>query len=235
MFAARGQGAVPARARQLIVAVSDTWNSTTGRLVYYDRVGKAWKPRIVKPIPVLFGRKGLAWGRGVLAHPPGSSAPVKKERDGRTPAGCFAIGGIYGYASSLPPGAKFPYRQVSKWDAWSDDPKSPLYNRHVVVDPKRGVPPWFQKARMRLGDFAYEWKIEIRHNSDPPVPGDGSAIFFHIRRGPDRPTAGCTTMAKPQLIAMIQWLRSEAAPHFVVLPKAEYGKLQRSWKLPPSP
>ena len=36
---------------------------------------------------------------------------------------------------------------------------------------------------MRSGDFAYHWLIEIRHNSDPPVPGAGSAIFFHIRRG----------------------------------------------------
>ena len=57
---------------------------------------------------------------------------------------------------------------------------------------------------MRSGDFAYRWLVEIRHNADPPVPGYGSAIFFHIRRGPSRPSAGCTTMAEKNLVELIR-------------------------------
>ena len=226
---------VPGNCRQIVVATGESWKSNKGRLVYYERNGRTWKPVTNRPIPVLFGRKGLAWGRGAIPLKPPSGEPVKRERDGKTPVGCFRLGRVYGYAPALPAGADYPYHRVTKWDAWSDDPKSPVYNRHVTVDPKKGIPGWFKKARMRLGDFAYEWKIEIRHNSDPPVPGAGSAIFFHIRRGPNRTTAGCTTMAKSELMTLIKWLRADANPHYVVLPEAKYAELRRAWRLPPAP
>jgi hypothetical protein len=86
---------------------------------------------------------------------------------------------------------------------------------------------------MRSGDFAYHWLVEIRHNSDPPVPGAGSAIFFHIRRGVNRPTTGCTTMAQENLVKMITWLRVKRHPCYALLPANEYDQKWRSWKLPP--
>ena len=82
------------------------------------------------------------------------------------------------------------------------------------------------------GTLPIKYKIEIQHNSDPPVPGHGSAIFFHIRRGPDRPTHGCTTMPESELTRVIAWLREDNNPHYVVLPKAEYDQLQGPWGLP---
>src|SRR5438309_2057552 len=86
--------------------------------------------------------------------------------------------------------------------------------------------------KMRSGDFAYRWLIEIRHNSDPPVPGAGSAIFFHIRRGVNRPTTGCTTMAEPDLVRIITWLRAPRHPCYALLPAAEYDKKWQAWNLP---
>ncbi len=85
---------------------------------------------------------------------------------------------------------------------------------------------------MRHNDFAYRWLVEIRHNSDPPEPGAGSAIFFHIRRGVDRPTAGCTTMAESDLVKMIRWLRAAKNPHYALLPKTEYLAKWQAWGLP---
>jgi L,D-peptidoglycan transpeptidase YkuD (ErfK/YbiS/YcfS/YnhG family) len=85
---------------------------------------------------------------------------------------------------------------------------------------------------MRQGDFAYRWLVEIRHNADPPVPGFGSAIFFHIRRGPDRPSAGCTTMAEGDLVALIKWLRVDQHPRYVCLPRLEYLRYWKAWNLP---
>jgi L,D-peptidoglycan transpeptidase YkuD (ErfK/YbiS/YcfS/YnhG family) len=85
---------------------------------------------------------------------------------------------------------------------------------------------------MRMEDHAHSLKLEIRHNADPPVPGMGSAIFFHIRRGPDRSTAGCTTMKQEDLVALIGWLDPQAAPHLVLLPQAEYRELGEQWRLP---
>jgi L,D-peptidoglycan transpeptidase YkuD (ErfK/YbiS/YcfS/YnhG family) len=64
------------------------------------------------------------------------------------------------------------------------------------------------------------------------VPGGGSAIFFHVRRGPDKPSAGCTTMAVEPLEWMIRWLRPEDSPHYVLLPRADYMALRLKWRLP---
>ncbi len=214
--------------RQLVVSVAPSWDSSRGSLRLFEKTGNEWKSAS-GPIPVLYGKNGLVWGRGVLGtDEPG---PHKVERDKRAPAGVFAIGKIYTYDERLPDGANYPFRQITAADAWVDDPTLPEYNRFVTVDLKN-PPPWFAKQRMRLNDFAYRWLVEIRHNADPPVAGAGSAIFFHIRRAPDRPSAGCTTMAEADLAGLIKWLRADKHPHYVLLPRSEYEKKWHSWGLP---
>ncbi len=229
--AAKGDG-IPKSAGQIVVAVADSWDSTTGRLQCYQRTASGWKPAFPKPIAVLFGRSGLAWGRGVAGQ--GEKGVHKREGDRRAPAGVFRIGKVYGYDARLSVNPRYPYRQVGEFDAWPDDPKNPYYNRHIVVDPRR-VPTWFESQKMRHGDDAYRWLVEIRHNSDPPKAGHGSAIFFHTRRGPTRATAGCTTMSRSDLLRFIGWLNAKARPHYVLLPAAEYRKKMRTWGLPPQP
>lgn len=233
LFALPGMNAfadgVPDNCTQLILGIAPTWNSMRGDLGLYERSGGGdWK-LVAGPFPALFGKNGLAWGVGLA----GQSEPGlhKKERDGRAPAGVFEIGQVFGYAPHLPAGADYPYHQVTEADVWSDDPRSPNYNRHIVIDPKN-PPDNYSHEKMRPGDFAYEWIIEIRHNSDPPVPGAGSAIFFHIRRGVNRPTTGCTTMAKENLLKVITWLRAQRHPCYALLPAAEYDKKWHVWDLP---
>ncbi len=214
--------------KQLIVSVAPTWDSMTGKLQLFERAGDGWKA-VAPPVAVIYGKNGLVWGRGVLGtDEPGTH---KQERDGRAPAGVFRIGTIYTYDDALPVGAKYPFRTVGAGDAWVDDITSPDYNKHVVVDPNN-PPPWFEKQKMRHGDFAYHWLVEIRHNSDPPVPNAGSAIFFHIRRGPSRPSAGCTVMAEDNLVKMIRWLRADQRPHYALLPRSEYEAKWKAWGLP---
>ncbi len=220
---------VPANCSQLIVATAADWNSMRGQIQRFEKTNGEWKP-VSAPIPVLFGKNGLAWGSGLAGQ--NEQGLHKKERDGRAPAGVFAIGEVFGYDSKLPPGGDYPYHQVTEADIWSDDPRSPNYNRHVVIDPKN-PPDKYSHEKMRSGDFAYHWLVEIRHNSDPPVPGDGSAIFFHIRRGVNRATTGCTTMAEPELVKMVTWMRASRHPCYVLLPADEYEKKRQSWNLPP--
>lgn len=212
---------------QLIAGIASDWNDTAGSLYLFDRSGSVWK-LVSGPWPVLFGRSGLAWGRGVASA---SGGPVKTEKDRRAPAGIFKIGKIYTYDAALPDGSDYPFRQLGRGDAWIDDPTHPDYNRHVIVDPEN-PPPWFEKQKMRHGDFAYRWLVEIRHNADPPVPEAGSAIFFHIRRGPSKPSAGCTTMAEADLVRLIRWLRAEKRPHYALLPAQEYRARWKAWGLP---
>src|SRR5581483_10128289 len=173
---------VPDDCRQLIVGVAPDWNSIHGKLRLFERAdaNAPWKP--VSPAEaVLFGKTGLAWGSGIAGQD--ENGLRKTEHDGRAPAGIFRIGKIYTYDAQLPSGADYKFHQVTRADAWVDDPTSPNYNKFVTIPEPNNPPPWFEKQKMRHGDFAYRWLVEIRHNSDPPVPGHGSAIFFHIRRG----------------------------------------------------
>jgi L,D-peptidoglycan transpeptidase YkuD (ErfK/YbiS/YcfS/YnhG family) len=213
---------------QLIIGIASTWDSMHGQLRRFDKTPAGWRPA-GPPVPVLFGKSGMAWGRGLIIGQ--GHAPEKLEHDHRAPAGVFRIGIIYTYDQSLPPGADFPFHTVGDSDAWVDDIHNPHYNQHVTVDPKN-PPPWFEKQKMRSGDFAYRWLVEIRHNADPPIPGYGSAIFFHIRRGPNRPSAGCTTLAESSLIDMIRWLRASDNPAYVCLPRSEYLARWKEWGLP---
>ena len=220
---------VPDDCTQLMLGIAPTWDSPRGELRLFERPrGGDWKV-VAGPYPVLFGKKGLAWGTGISGQ--NESGLRKKERDGRAPAGIFEIGQVFGYDAHLPAGADYPYHQVTDADIWSDDPRSPNYNRHIVIDPKN-PPDNYTHERMRSGDFAYHWLIEIRHNSDPPVPGAGSAIFFHIRRGVNRPTTGCTTMAQDNLVKIITWLRAKRHPCYALLPTSEYENKWRAWNLP---
>lgn len=221
---------VPDDCTQLLVAVAPDWNSLQGELRLYERSrGGKWSQNGAM-IPVLFGKNGLAWGSGLAGQDePGLR---KKERDGRAPAGVFGIGKIYTYDAQLPGGANFPFRQVTTADAWIDDPAHPDYNRFVTIPDPENPPAWFEKQKMRHNDFAYRWLVEVRHNSDPPVAGDGSAIFFHIRRGVTRPTAGCTTMAQQDLVRVISWLKSSGRPCYALLPAEQYERKWSTWNLP---
>ncbi len=228
-FSKANADGVPNDCMQLIVGMAPTSNSMRGELRLFERArGGDWSA-VAGPFPVLFGKNGLAWGTGLAGqNEPGLR---KKERDGRAPAGVFEIGQVFGYEAHLPAGGDYPYRQVTEADIWSDDPRSPNYNRHIVIDPKN-PPDNYTHEKMRSGDFAYHWLVEIRHNSDPPVPGAGSAIFFHIRRGENRPTTGCTTMAQENLVKLITWLRAKRHPCYALLPANEYDEKWRSWNLP---
>ena len=215
---------------QLVVVVTDGWDSSEGKLMCFSREGrKSWRPKLKEPIPVMLGSKGIAWGRGAFTE---VGKKIKKEGDGCAPAGIFKIGKIFGEFESLPVKSKYPYHRITKLDAWVDDPKNPFYNRHVKIGPHEKEPVWFQFQRMRLGDPAYKWLIEIRHNSDPPKPGYGSAIFFHVQRGPGRKTAGCTAMKLIDLERLIVFLRKDKNPHYILLPNLEYKRKIKTLNLP---
>jgi L,D-peptidoglycan transpeptidase YkuD (ErfK/YbiS/YcfS/YnhG family) len=234
--AAEAPTRIPDPTRQLVVTVTDGWNTHRGTLYQFSRTKDAGPWNLAsETTPVLLGKAGLAWGRGLLPVPHGANGiPSKQERDTRAPAGCFKIGMLFGYAAKAPQGITLPYYQVTAKDCWIDDSNHPDYNRHVVVNPQQ-PPLWYDKQKMRLGDFAYELMLEVRHNTDPPQAGAGSAIFFHIRRGPDSPTHGCTTMTKANLISLTTWLKPEAKPLYVLLPRQEYNARIKSWGLPAIP
>jgi L,D-peptidoglycan transpeptidase YkuD (ErfK/YbiS/YcfS/YnhG family) len=228
------QAQIPTDCTQIIVGTSKGWGCSHASLTLYEKNGKHWQV-VINTWQARLGKEGLAWGNGI--HPPqGSSAPIKKEGDQRTPAGIFRIGGAYGYAPEIARLEKLAYRQITVRDLWVEDPSSPFYNQHIILNngPKTS---WQQKAQMRQNDHAHSLKLYIAHNDaifgGKPIPGRGSAIFFHIwRDGGARATAGCTTMSEPALKKLIARINPDRNPVYVVMPRQEYQRFRKSWRLP---
>jgi len=218
-------------AKQMVVCLAPDNSSFAGTLQLFHRDDSGVWQRDGDAWPVLFARKGLAWGRGL--NPP-QTGPQKRSDDHRNPAGLFKIGYALGYAPKLPPGSGgWPYHQVTDRDAWIDDPTLPEYNHLYTLSPGTPKPPWWEKERLHMGDFAYEWMVLIEDNYDNAVPGAGTDIFFHIRRGEHYRTAGCTTMARPDLVRLIKWLRLGSNAMVAELSRADYERVWKDWHLPP--
>ena len=220
-------------ARQMIVCLAPDSSSSEGTLQLFSRDASGhWRPDGDR-WPVMFGRGGLAWGRGL--HPP---QPGLQKRDGdhRNPAGLFKIGMVLGYASKLPNGANdWPYHQVTDRDAWIDDPAlSQLPYNHLYTLPSDAtLPAWWEKEHMHLDDKAYQWLVLIEHNYDHPDPMAGNEIFFHVRRGEHYRTAGCTTMKLEDLERLIKWLQPGSNAMLAELTRADYARVWNDWHLPP--
>ncbi len=220
-------------AKQMVVCLAPDASSSEGTLQLFHRDDSGQWQADGKPWPVLFGKGGLAWGRGLHPAQPG---PQKLGGDHRNPAGLFKIGPVLGYAPKLPEGSKdWPYHQVTDRDAWIDDPKLTdlTYNHLYTLPPGTPYPAWWEKEHMHLGDIAYEWLVLIEHNYDDPVPDAGNEIFFHVRRGEHYRTAGCTTMDLGHLEQLIKWLDPDADPMLAEMTRADYARFWKDWHLPP--
>ena len=215
---------------QVLVGIAEGWNSTHATLTLYEKKGDEWKVE-GKSWPSRLGKNGLAWGRGLHSNPEG--ATLKKEGDWKSPAGAFAIGGVWGYERSIKKHRKLPYTRITPRHLWVEDAESKYYNQQVVLkhDPKTA---WEKKAQMRQNDPAHALKLFIAHNAPPKVvKGGGSSIFFHIwRDNGGRPTAGCTVMHEKQLRDLISRIDPDKRPVYVLLTKAEYEKRRKEWSLP---
>ena len=222
---------VPEKTQQAIVSHSSSWASSHAEMYLYEREsGGAWK-QVKGPIKARLGRKGSAWGIGLQKNPTG--ATMKKEGDGKSPAGVFEIGGAWGDATNIKKHPKLPYRKVTPRDLWVEDSKSKHYNQHLILDhaPKT---TWEKKQQMKQNDHAHSLKLFIKHNAAPnATPQGGSAVFFHIwRGGGSKPTAGCTTMPENELKKVVAWVDPTKHPVYILLPKSEYKAKQSAWKLP---
>ena len=223
---------------QLLVVTTADWNAVPGTLERYERknLSKKWKS-VGTPIPVVVAKKGLGWGAG-LAPPSGFSKrsdddPVKREGDTRAPAGLFRLRTAFGYASQEPAGWKMPYIALSPTVECVDDVQSKYYNR--VVDRATVTPDWNSAEHMLYSNGQYRWGLVVDHNTDPVRPGAGSCIFMHIWLGTGEGTVGCTAMAQENVEALLGWLDPAGKPLLLELPRAEYEKVRRHWKLPKLP
>src|ERR1035438_2392356 len=163
---------------QILVVTTQDWNGVEGTLQAYERpqARKKWKAA-GSPIQVVVGKNGLGWGAGVVpdAARREDSDPIKKEGDGKSPAGIFRLSTAFGYAAQEPPGWKMPYLSLTPSVECVDDAQSKFYNR--VLDRATVAPDWSSSEQMLRDDGEYRWGVVVDHNAEPITPGGGSWSF----------------------------------------------------------
>ena len=134
----------------------------------------------------------VALGRGgILAN--------KREGDGATPRGTYRLKRLWWRADRNPrPSTPLPLRQIRAEDAWCEDPADRRYNLPVRVPPAASGDPLHRE------DHLYDFIIEIDHNTRPRVSRRGSAVFLHLARPDFTPSAGCVTMSKAWMRALLR-------------------------------
>jgi L,D-peptidoglycan transpeptidase YkuD (ErfK/YbiS/YcfS/YnhG family) len=173
---------------QQITVVAPSRRSTVASLALQEcgrRVLGPWRARV--------GRGGLS------AH--------RREGDGTTPLGTFALGPTV-YGLDPDPGVAYRYHRLVCGDWWDEDPRSPGYNtfRHV----RCGASPPFggDSEALWRETVAYREFAVVEYNTPPAVPGRGSGIFLHDDTG--SATNGCVSLPRPELLRLLRRLRPGA-------------------------
>lgn len=231
------------QSRQMIVVTTNNWNAVPGTLQRYVRrtLRSAWQP-VGKPIPIVVGRSGLAWGAGLHGEPATlaqGNDPLKREGDGKSPAGVFRLNATFGYAPKGKAGTlKMPYVASTATMQCVDDTQSAYYNR-VVERAQLKQPDWNSHEDMLRKDELYRWGVVVEHNVGgvgqsnlKAKPKGGSCIFLHIWNGPNSSTSGCTAMEAELMEDVLRWLDARQQPVLVQLPASEYARLKAAWQLP---
>lgn len=174
--------AFPAKALQLLRVSRSLGAPCTGRL----RAGSL-------VIPCSLGRNGVT-------H-------FKREGDGKTPIGRFAIHSGYVQRERFRalPATRCALRQLKGNEGWCDDAKSPTYNRPIRLPNPAG------HEILKRSDGVYDLILVLDYNLRPRIRGRGSAIFFHLSRERGEPTAGCVAISPADMRRLLPRLSKKAS------------------------
>lgn len=179
-------------AEQLIVV--DTYSSTAD--VYcFEKTQTGWKD-----IAGIEKVKGYVGTQGISIH--------ANEYESYTPAGLFGIGTGFGICDD--PGTGLDYFKVTNDSYWVDDVNSKYYNQHIEGTQNRD---WTSAEHLIDYSGSYNYCAFIEYNSDPAVPGKGSAFFLHVGSSP---TAGCVAVSENAMINILKWLKKEKQPQILI-------------------
>jgi D-alanyl-D-alanine dipeptidase len=159
------------------------------------------------------------------------SEPLKKEGDGRAPAGIFRLTTAFGFASRLGPHASLPFTQITPAVECVDDQNSRFYNR--IVKRTNVAVDWKSSEQMSAYGAQYKWGIVVDYNSAPSIAGAGSCIFLHVWSGAGHGTAGCTAMPETNITKLIDWLSPQKHPVLVQMPRTAFSRYGAAMRLPP--
>jgi L,D-peptidoglycan transpeptidase YkuD (ErfK/YbiS/YcfS/YnhG family) len=162
-----------------------------------DKALAATPPRFVDPV---YSAGRLSWpgGGAPAVCGRGGVRPDKREGDGASPEGRFPLlPGFYRADRIALPPTHLAMTALRPEDGWVDDPADPRYNR-IVSLPYPG-----HHEEMWRTDGLYDLVVPIGYNSDPPLPGRGSAIFLHVARPDFAATEGCIAATRDVLTGLL--------------------------------
>jgi L,D-peptidoglycan transpeptidase YkuD (ErfK/YbiS/YcfS/YnhG family) len=159
-----------------------------------QRQGTQWKPMFMPSFSAVIGKNGVA----VIGE--------KKEGDLKTPAGLYLIGEAFG---TEPLALKMDYKYITAADKFIDDVKHKDYNTWVS-----GVTDATSYESMLIKPYAIG--VVINYNIKPTRAGAGSAIFLHLWRSANVPTAGCVAVERKHLLMMLHWLDKAQSPYILI-------------------
>lgn len=142
-------------------------------------------------VPCAVGRSGIV------------DPALKREGDGATPAGRFAL--RYGYyepgvfADAEMAAMAFPFKPKPDSYDWIENPASPDYNRMRARS--HNEPPPDRAPKL------FDIFIPLGWNDAVPRAAGGSAIFLHAARPEMTGTAGCVAVPHDQLLNLARRLR----------------------------
>jgi L,D-peptidoglycan transpeptidase YkuD (ErfK/YbiS/YcfS/YnhG family) len=141
----------------------------------------------------------------------------KIEGDGCTPAGSYLLRRAFYRIDRIKIDARsfptFLNLQATHPDyGWIDDVQSPQYNEFTYL------PVDVSHEKLFLTDSnVYDLIAVVGYNDSPPIPGKGSAIFFHVTESYG-PTAGCIALSLSDLTWVLSQVQSDT---YMVIEKIE--------------
>lgn len=202
-------------ARQVIVVSAPSWNATEGILAAYERTAEGW--RVVQPeVRAQFGYGGMVRG------------DRRMQGTGTTPTGIYDIVSAFGRKPD--PGTDLQYMRVDRDDAWTYNPRVPrTYNIYQDVDRSWSSYGKYVEELWDMG-MQYDYVAVLDYNlprgpittntrgvrvtQDPPDTRRGGGIFLHVDNG--RKTAGCISVEKSVMRALLTWLDPDTSPVIVI-------------------
>ncbi|CAH0344654.1 L,D-transpeptidase family protein [Bacillus sp. CECT 9360] len=180
--------------KQVLAVTGNKTTDTKVSIKAYEFTYGEWR-RALKPMAGVVGKNGLSAN--------------KVEGDGKAPMGIYSMGIAFG-SQTKPAGMKWAYRKATKNDYWIDDYRSKDYNKWVTLTKAPSV------SHEKMTHPLYKYGAVINYNRYPVVKKKGSAIFLHIWRGPNSPTAGCTATDEKNVISILKWLNPDSKPHILI-------------------
>ena len=123
----------------------------------------------------------------------------KREGDGATPVGYFALRRLLYRSDRLPaPKTALIMRALKPEDGWCDDPTHEAYNQLIT----RPFPT--SHEQLWRDDHIYDLIVQVGYNDDPIRAGHGSAIFIHIANSNYDATEGCVALRRDHLLEVLR-------------------------------